>query len=76
MELKVASYGLKWRSGYNRCRDWYQVWVVRYRDSRRKSLNLSAQERSICGLLKLTLWFGLDWRWLQTRDLGLDWCLY
>ena len=45
-----------------------------YSDSRIRSLCLSEQEVSICGLEKPTLWAGLDRRWLQTsnlKDIGL-----
>ena len=37
-----------------------------------KSLDLSVELVRICGLLKSTLWFGFDCKWLHTSELRLS----
>ena len=41
------------------------------KDSRMRSLYLSGEWVKICGLLKYTLWWVLDWIWLHTSEVSL-----
>ena len=41
------------------------------KDSRMRSLYLSGEWVKICGLLKSTLWWVLDWIWLHTSEVSL-----
>ena len=50
----------------------FNCWMQR--DSRMRSLDLSGELVRICGLLKSTLWFGFDCKWLHTSELRLVWC--